>query len=263
MAIRHAKPSPRHRLMLVVAAAVAAIMTGGIVAAADSTGTWAASRQMILVTTPDWNTNRGTLRTYERDGSGWKATGAPVDVTLGKNGSAWGVGLNVPQADGPAKAEGDGRSPAGVFRVGEAFGYAETSTTALPYRGLTASDYCVDVDGSPYYNQLVDEDKVGKQAVAGATEAMRRDLHFHGDHAYRIGFVIEHNPEGKKGAGSCIFAHLWKSPTSPTAGCTAMTDEAMEGLLAWLDPKKKPVFVLLPRAEYLHLRDAWGLPKTL
>lgn len=221
---------------------------------------WSVSRQMIVVTTDGWNVDHGTLHTYERDGVHWKAIGQPVDVTLGKQGSAWGVGLHPPQQDGPAKTEGDGRSPAGVFRVGEAFGYAESNGTALPYRGLGASDYCVDVDGSPYYNQLVDEAKVGKKAVAGATEAMRRDLHFHGDHAYRIGFVIEHNPDGRKGAGSCIFAHLWKSPTSPTAGCTAMADQAMERLLAWLDPKKKPVFVLLPRGEYARLRDAWNLP---
>lgn len=228
--------------------------------ALDAPVAWSASRQMIVVTTDDWNVDHGTLRMYERDGVHWKAVGQPAAVTLGKHGSAWGVGLHPAQHDAPAKVEGDGRSPAGVFHVGEAFGYAENNGTALPYRGLTASDYCVDVDGSPYYNQLVDADKVGKNAVAGATEPMRRDLHFHGDHAYRIGFVIEHNPDGRKGAGSCIFAHLWKSPTSPTAGCTAMTDQAMERLLAWLDPRKMPVFVLLPRDEYARLRAAWNLP---
>lgn len=226
----------------------------------EAPAAWSVSRQMIVVSTDGWNVDHGSLRTYERDGVHWKAIGQPVDVTIGKQGSAWGVGLHPPQHDGPTKTEGDGRSPAGVFRVGEAFGYAESNGTALPYRGLSASDYCVDVDSSPYYNQLVDENRVGTHAVAGATEAMRRDLHFHGDHAYRIGFVIEHNPDGRKGAGSCIFAHLWKSPTSPTAGCTAMTDQAMERLLAWLDPKKKPVFVLLPRSEYARLRDAWNLP---
>lgn len=221
---------------------------------------WSVSRQMIVVTTDNWDAPQGTLRRYEREGSGWRAIGAPVPVTIGKSGSAWGIGLHPTQKEGPTKVEGDGRSPAGIFRVGQAFGYAETNSTSLPYRGLTASDYCVDVDNSPYYNQLVDEARVGAGAVAGATEAMRRDLHFNGDHAYRIGFVIEHNPEGRKGAGSCIFAHLWKSPTSPTAGCTAMTDEVMERLLAWLDPKKKPVFVLMPRGEYARLRGDWNLP---
>ncbi|MET0504038.1 MAG: L,D-transpeptidase family protein [Luteibacter sp.] len=239
---------------------LAGLLVGMSAEAFEAPVAWSVSRQMIVVTTDGWNVDHGTLRTYERDGVHWKTIGQPVDVTVGKRGSAWGVGLHPPQHDAPAKVEGDGRSPAGVFRVGEAFGYAETNGTALPYRGLTASDYCVDVDGSPYYNQLVDRNEVGEKAVAGATEAMRRDLHFAGDHAYRIGFVIEHNPDGRKGAGSCIFAHLWKSPTSPTAGCTAMTDQAMERLLAWLDPKKKPVFVLLPRAEYARLREAWNLP---
>lgn len=229
-------------------------------AAFEAPVAWSVSRQMIVVTTDNWDATQGTLRHFEREGRGWRAVGAPVPVTVGKGGSAWGIGLHPAQTDGPAKVEGDGRSPAGIFRIGEAFGYAETNSTSLPYRGLTASDYCVDVDGSPYYNQLVDENKVGPSAVAGATEAMRRDLHFSGDHAYRIGFVIEHNAEGRKGAGSCIFAHLWKSPTSPTAGCTAMTDEAMERLLAWLDPKKKPVFVLMPHGEYARLRGAWNLP---
>lgn len=221
---------------------------------------WSVSRQMIVVTTEGWNADHGILRTYVRDGTRWKAEGAATDVTIGKAGSAWGRGLSPAQTDGPQKREGDGRSPAGVFRIGTAFGYADTHPTAMPYRGLKASDYCVDVDGSPYYNQLVDEAKVGPNAVAGATEAMRRDLHFDGDRAYRVGFVIEHNADGKKGAGSCIFAHLWKSPTSPTVGCTAMTDGAMERLLSWLDPSKKPVFVLLPKAEYARLRDTWNLP---
>jgi L,D-peptidoglycan transpeptidase YkuD (ErfK/YbiS/YcfS/YnhG family) len=229
----------------------------------EAPAAWSVSRQMIVVTTDGWDADHGSLRTFERDGTTWKPVGAPADVTIGKHGSAWGVGLHPVQQDGPTKVEGDARSPAGIFRIGQAFGYAETNGTALPYRGLTASDYCVDVTDSPYYNQVVDTRQVGEKAVAGATEPMRRDLHLNGDHAYRIGFIIEHNPEGRRGAGSCIFAHLWRSPTSPTAGCTAMTDETMEKLLAWLDPKKKPVFVLLPKAEYTRLRDAWNLPALL
>ena len=226
----------------------------------EAPAAWSVSRQMIVVTTDGWDADHGTLRAWVRDGTQWKPAGPATDVTVGRHGSAWGIGLSPPQHDGPVKKEGDGRSPAGVFRIGEAFGYAETNPTAMSYRGLSASDYCVDVDSSPYYNQLVDEKTVGEKAIAGATEPMRRDLHFNGDHAYRIGFVIEHNAGGARGKGSCIFAHLWKSPTSPTAGCTAMTDDAMERLLAWLDPTKKPVFVLLPKAEYARLRDAWNLP---
>ena len=250
-------PSPSRLPRLAGLLALAISLPG---AAFETPAAWSVSRQMIVVTTDSWDADHGTLRTFVREGASWKQEGPAADVTIGKHGSAWGVGLNPPERGGPVKKEGDGRSPAGVFRVGTAFGYAETQPTAMPYRGLTASDYCVDVDGSPYYNRIVDADRVGESAVAGATEPMRRDLHFDGDRAYRIGFVIEHNPEGRKGAGSCIFAHLWKSPTSPTVGCTAMTDSTMERLLGWLDPSKKPVFVLLPKPEYARLREAWNLP---
>jgi len=221
---------------------------------------WADARQMIVVTTDGWQANHGTLRTYVRGGSSWKEEGSAADVVIGKNGSAWGSGLHPLPQDGPQKHEGDNRSPAGVFHIGKAFGYAASQRTAMPYTGLTAADYCVDVDGSPYYNQLVDTDTVGKAAVAGSTEPMRRDLHLNGDHLYRLGFVIQNNPDNRPGGGSCIFAHLWRASDSTTAGCTAMTDATMERLLAWLDPKANPVFVLLPRAEYMRLRDAWRLP---
>jgi L,D-peptidoglycan transpeptidase YkuD (ErfK/YbiS/YcfS/YnhG family) len=118
----------------------------------------------------------------------------------------------------------------------------------------------VDVSTSPQYNRIVDAKVVGAAAVKGASEPMRRDLHFDGDQRYRQGFVIEHNPDAKPQAGSCIFAHLWKSPTASTAGCTAMTPAAMQSLLAWLKPQDHPVFVLLPQAEYQRLRSSWQLP---
>jgi L,D-peptidoglycan transpeptidase YkuD (ErfK/YbiS/YcfS/YnhG family) len=89
---------------------------------------------------------------------------------------------------------------------------------------------------------------------------MRRDLHLDGDQRYKLGFVIEQNPQGKTGGGSCIFAHLWKSPTDATAGCTAMPESAMRGLLAWLKPEDHPVFVLLPQDAYRRLAATWHLP---
>ena len=101
---------------------------------------------------------------------------------------------------------------------------------------------------------------VGAAAVKGSTEPMRRDLHVNGDQRYRLGFVIEHNAQAAPQGGSCIFAHLWKSPSDATTGCTAMTPALMQSLLAWLKPQQHPVFVLLPQAEYERLRDEWQLP---
>ena len=78
---------------------------------------WRDARQMVLVTTPDWNADHGTLRTFERDGAGWRAGRRCRDTgDRRQTASAWGLGLHPAAArDGPLKREGDGRSPAGVF----------------------------------------------------------------------------------------------------------------------------------------------------
>jgi L,D-peptidoglycan transpeptidase YkuD (ErfK/YbiS/YcfS/YnhG family) len=222
---------------------------------------WQHARQLVLVVSDGWDADRGVLHTFERDAGGeWRSTSTPQPVTLGRAGSAWGLGLNDARDDGPVKREGDGRSPAGVFGIGEAFGYGNTAATALPYTAMQASHYCVDVSGSPLYNRIVDADVVGADAVRGATEPMRRDLHADGDQRYRLGFVIEHNRQQAPMGGSCIFAHLWKSPRDATTGCTAMDSATMTQLLGWLRPDRDPVFVLMPMAAYERLRADWNLP---
>lgn len=216
--------------------------------------------QLVLVRTPGWDAPAGTLRRFERAGVHWREVGSAIPVTLGRAGSAWGAGLHPAQADGPTKREGDGRSPAGLFAIGAAFGYPEGFVTGLEYQAMQSSHWCVDVSGSPLYNRIVDSSEVGSAAIQGSTEPMRRDLHVNGDQRYRIGFVIEHNPDGVDMAGSCIFAHVWKSPTDATAGCTAMSDADMQVVLGWLRKERSPRFLLLPDLEYQRVRDAWRLP---
>ncbi|AMJ58016.1 MULTISPECIES: hypothetical protein [Stenotrophomonas] len=218
------------------------------------------ARQLIVVTSPGWDATNGHLQAFERTDGGWKAHDAGFDVALGRSGSAWGVGVHPQQQDGPHKREGDGRSPAGIFNIGPAFGYAEHISSQMPYQPMLASSYCMDVPASPLYNQIVDVSKVGEDAVKGSTEAMRLDLHNNGDRRYREGFVIEHNAAAVPGQGSCIFAHLWRQPGEATAGCTAMEPERMSALLSWLSPQAKPLFVLLPAAQYQRLQKSWGLP---
>lgn len=223
--------------------------------------------QMIVVTTGGWDATQGRLQAYARTTQGWQPHGAAFDVALGRNGSAWGVGvLPAPNGSGPQQAgepvkqEGDGRSPAGIFNIGTAFGYAPKIASALPYQPMLESSYCMDVPDSKYYNRIVDAEVVGADGVEGSTEPMRLDLHNKGDVRYREGFVIEHNPTAEPRRGSCIFAHLWRTPGEATAGCTAMQPEHMQALLAWLDPAQRPVFVLLPRAQYQRLQQDWQLP---
>lgn len=242
------------RALAVVALLVATTAHAGV--------PWEDARQMVVVVPPDWDAHAGELHLFERGTDGWRQVGDAQDVQLGRAGSAWGLGLHpVPRGEtAPYKREGDGRSPAGVFDVGEAFGYAATAETRLPYHAMQASDWCIDVPGSPLYNTIVDAATVGDEAVEGSTEPMRRDLHADGDHRYEQGLVVRHNPLNRDRAGSCIFVHVWKAADVPTAGCTALPAPHMRALLAWLDPARSPVFVLLPAAAYTRLQAPWHLP---
>lgn len=220
------------------------------------------ANQLVLVTVADWQASAGILQRYERIDGRWNAVSRPFAVTIGKNGSAWGLGLNQAQLIGPQKREGDGKAPAGVFAIGDAFGYPPAIDSGLRYRAMDESDWCIDVNASPYYNRIVSTRDVGVEAVKDSTEPMRRDIHLDGDPVYRKGFIIQHNTGNSPGRGSCIFAHLWRAPGVPTAGCTAMPEPEMDALLAWLDASQQPVFALLPEVELKRLRKIWQLPET-
>jgi L,D-peptidoglycan transpeptidase YkuD (ErfK/YbiS/YcfS/YnhG family) len=253
--------SPMHHRVSILLIAVLALAGNAVAAGEAAPAAWSDAGQMVLVTVPGWNAAQGTLRTYERgDGGQWHEVGAAAPVVIGHAGAAWGLGLAPTPAAGTRKHEGDGRSPAGVFRIGTTFGYAARADTVMPYLALTATDYCMDVSGSPLYNRIADAAKVGAAALKGSSEPMRRDLHVNGDERYRLGFVIEHNPHAVPEGGSCIFGHLWKAPDVATTGCTAMAPATMRRLLAWLKPQAHPVFVLLPQAAYARLQRSWQLP---
>lgn len=220
----------------------------------------ASAEQLVVVVASNWDTAQGELHRYERTRVGWKEIGHGHAVMLGRYGMAWGLGLHPMPQPGPQKQEGDGRSPAGVFGLPGAFGYAGQEASGLPYEAMSAGHYCIDVPDSPHYNRIVDTAEVGKAAVAGSTEPMRLDHHNNGDPRYALGLRVDHNPQAVSGKGSCIFVHLWRQPGEATAGCTAMAEPDMRALLEWLDPQRQPVLVLLPEAEYVRLAPTWSLP---
>ena len=41
-----------------------------------------------------------------------------------------------------------------------------------------------------------------------------------------------------------------------------MAPASMDALLAWLDARRQPVFVLLPNAQYAALKHDWNLPEV-
>jgi len=221
------------------------------------------SLQMIVVVTDDWNSVPGVMRRYVRDGvhSSWRVIGTDVPVVVGTAGLGWGDGLHgvgSPGEAGPIKHEGDQRSPAGVFRLSTAFGYAPKDSMSwikLPYTQATDAYKCVDDAASVHYNQMLLSAR-GSAIDWRSAEDMHRS-----DSLYSLGVVVEHNANGREvGGGSCIFLHIWPGRDGSTVGCTAFASDAMRELLAWLDPDALPVLVQLPRSSYDRLRTAWALP---
>jgi D-alanyl-D-alanine dipeptidase len=229
---------------------------------------------MIIVTTSSWNAVEGRLERYERATTHdkWRPVGEPISIVVGENGLGWGIGViatddhNVRVASDPVKREGDGKSPAGVFALGTAFGYASQPLRGLkiPYLNLTPSIECVDDTGSKHYNRIVDRSVTATDW--NSSEHMRNT-----GESYRWGIVVDHNgivmesnanpPE--PGGGSCVFLHIWHGDHQGTAGCTAMSQFNLEALLTWLDPARKPLLVQLPEPAYERLIHRWKLPEWI
>ncbi|MFH1079492.1 MAG: L,D-transpeptidase family protein [Pseudomonadota bacterium] len=216
--------------------------------------------QAVVVTTSDWNCIEGVLQGYERisPDAPWERVIDKIPVVVGHNGMGWGIGLHpLPMPEGPVKKEGDGRAPAGIFRLSSCFGYApsgEVTWIRLPYRQAKPQLLCIDDTQSAYYNRIVDATRM-KADWQGHEKMLRSDDRYH------FGIVIDHNMDPPAaGKGSCIFMHIWEGPSQGTAGCTAMASHHLERLLCWLDPAAMPALIQVPDPEYDRLRGPWRLP---
>jgi D-alanyl-D-alanine dipeptidase len=122
----------------------------------------------------------------------------------------------------------------------------------------------VDDVNSTQYNRIVDRSSVTPDW--SSSEHMRNT-----GESYRWGVVVDHNgiaatPSSSRtiqGGGSCIFLHIWQGVGHGTAGCTAMAPANIESLIAWLDPKRKPLLVQLTADDYARLMKPWSLPAVI
>ena len=180
--------------------------------------------QTLVVVTPTWSAVRGTATLYE----GGRPVVGPVPAWVGHAGLGWGRGLVPAQGPGPAKREGDGRSPAGLFRLGPT------------WRG-TQGGFCVDDPASPAYNRVTRH-----RGAAASAEPMAM---------YRVAVSVGHNAERRPGAGSCIFLH---DGDAPTVGCTALRPRDLDRVVRRLGPWAR--LVQLPAAVYRTVASRWRLP---
>ena len=217
---------------------------GRLIPAELAVGIPSECQQVVLVLPEGVNAVPAQVWLLERAGDGtfWQVAVGPLPASVGKNGAGWGRGEPALPNPGryPDKKEGDGRSPAGVFRLPFAFGSSPAAPIGvkLPWQECTSTLRGVDDVKSKYYNRIVDEAAVPDKDWDSA-ETMRRE-----DGLYEMGLMIGHNPDRVAGGGSCIFLHVWKGPGQGTAGCTALEAENVREIITWLDPGMAPLLVL-------------------
>jgi|LSQX01.3.fsa_nt_gb L,D-peptidoglycan transpeptidase YkuD (ErfK/YbiS/YcfS/YnhG family) len=184
------------------------------------------SKQVIIVAVKKESDFKAILYTYELTEDGWKKPFQQMSAVIGEKGMS------------ANKKEGDMKAPAGIFKIGKAFGIPEEYylDTKLSYTCTTYNDYWIDdpesVDYNKWINYAGDPDKRWK-----SFERLRIPL-------YKYTVVIEYNTETIiKGKGSAIFLHLWRNADASTSGCTALSEKDMLKVLGWLDPSKNPVII--------------------
>lgn len=132
------------------------------------------------------------------------------------------------------KTEGDACTPQGLYSIGYAFGNNEKPDTAMDYYDVTENSYWVDDPESPYYNRWIESTDYFEWTTA------EHLADYPVSYAYAV--VIRYNMSPAiPGRGSAIFLHCG---TEPTAGCVAVPEDDMLGILKWLNPKKKPEILI-------------------
>ena len=115
------------------------------------------------------------------------------------------------------KREGDGATPAGVFRLlGVLYRPDRIGVAGLAgAKPILGSDIWSDDPLDPEYNHLTHS--IGIRRFSH--ERLRRP-----DGQYDLVVPIDHNwPCAVPNGGSAIFMHIWRKPRHPTAGCIAFS----------------------------------------
>lgn len=220
------------------------------------------STQLIIVTAETDTSTTGTLSFFKyniRTGK-WIKKFDSIPVNVGRTGFAWGEGLHhVNTQHDLMKQEGDGKSPAGIFYLRTAFGYAAPSlfpNKSYAYKQVTSNTLCVDDARSAYYNRLIDTPIINAKTDWESAEVMQRH-----DDLYKWGIFVGYNDSpAKKGNGSCIFFHVWKGFNSPTSGCTSLAEENLVRLLKELKTSAKPIVIQGSREQVEQLRKLYRIP---
>lgn len=133
------------------------------------------------------------------------------------------------------KTEGDGVSPAGVWRlVGGGFrpdrGARPRPPGFLRIKPVGPFDIWSDDPADPNYNH----------GLSAPGHRFSHEKLFRADPLYNLVLFSDWNwPHAKPGQGSAIFVHAWRKPRHPTAGCIALNPGHLRWILARWTPRSR------------------------
>lgn len=156
--------------------------------------------------------NYATLTVHTKRNGVWTET-LRCSARVGKNGITGN------------KREGDGKTPRGIYSLGQAFGLAGNPGTSRSWLQVNNNHYWVDDVNSSYYNKLVDASQTGIQWNS-AEHLISYPT------AYRYAIAVNYNTACTRGAGSAIFLHC--STGRATAGCISVSQNDMVRILKML-----------------------------
>jgi L,D-peptidoglycan transpeptidase YkuD (ErfK/YbiS/YcfS/YnhG family) len=228
-------PVPVRRSQIALCVVLLAIAASPV--AAQCPAALADATQLVLVRTARMGDLRATLQTFERSSPAvpWRAAASPEPAVVGRSGLGWGWGFRDQAKQGePNKVEGDGRTPAGIYPLGHAFGFAASSAAGY-LRLEKGKTFCVDDVRSARYGQIV-----ARSTVPAGTSG--EDMG--GIDLYRRGVTVEYPANAAARAGSCIFVHVWRTADKGTTGCVAAAEAAVARLQEWIVPRKAAIAIL-------------------
>jgi L,D-peptidoglycan transpeptidase YkuD (ErfK/YbiS/YcfS/YnhG family) len=211
----------RRLLISLVAAGLAVLGAGSMPTAAAAPTPWfadsvGAATQVISVVGVGDTTAK--MDVYQRTAAGWQPIGVGIPAHIGANGMA------------PQTHDGQMKTPMGIFTLDFAFGTDPNPGGGLPYVQV-GPDHWWDGDmSSPTYNtmQVCKKDQCPfDTSPSSGTENLQIPQ-------YKHAVVMGVNKARVPGNGGAFFLH--STDGGPTAGCVAIDDATLVGIMRWLQP---------------------------
>ena len=184
-------------------------------------------QQLFIVYNAKASSIVSELKVLERGDEGWVVVDSLCGpCNIGKKGFA-AVGK---------KAEGDGKSPTGIYTITHYFSRFPKFNANLEKIKVTSNTIWVDDPKDKLYNSYCEQNE---------THPHKGERLIRKDGQYDYVMVINYNTvERKPYKGSAIFFHVWTRRGGGTAGCVAVEKLHILKIFKWIDAEKHPKILM-------------------